>query len=132
MRAAQLDSNNSVINFAEVGGFDESQFVNPLDSVIGSVWDGDSFTDPIPHAPTIPESVAMWQARSVMIEDGILDAVVTYLTAMPDEIKRKQAQAKFEYSSTVRRDDPLVKFVIPALGKTEAQIDAMFIRAAAM
>lgn len=88
----------------------------------------------VPSAPfvEVPEFVAMWQARSVMIADGILAAVVAALAGISDPIARAQAQAKFEYSSTVRRDDPLVKNIIPALGKTEAQIDSMFIRAAAM
>lgn len=82
--------------------------------------------------PAVPGSVAMWQARAIMIEDDILDDVNAELAAIPDEKARKLAQAKFEYSSTVRRDDPLVTFVIPKLGKSEAQINGMFIRAAAL
>lgn len=85
-----------------------------------------------PQVPVVPESVAMWQARAVMIEEGILDTILAVLAAIEDEQARKLAQAKFEYSNTVRRDDPLVTLVIPALGKSEAEIDAMFIRAAAL
>lgn len=85
-----------------------------------------------PPKPPVPPFVAMWQARAIMIEDDILDDVNAYLAAIPDEKERRVAQAKFEYSNTVRRDDPLAKFVIPQLGKSEAEIDAMFIRAAAL
>lgn len=52
MRAAQLDSNDYVINFAEVTGFGGS-FIDPLDSVIGSFWNGMSFENPIPPEPPI-------------------------------------------------------------------------------
>lgn len=53
MRAAQLDDNSIVINFAEVGGFGGS-FIDPLNSVIGAFWNGTSFENPVP--PTAPQS----------------------------------------------------------------------------
>jgi hypothetical protein len=87
---------------------------------------------PTEPAPAVPESVAMWQARAILIEDDLLDDVNSILAAIPDDKARKLAQAKFEYSSTVRRDDPLVTQVIPQLGKTEAEIDGMFVRAAGL
>jgi hypothetical protein len=89
-------------------------------------------TAPADPALVVPQSVAMWQARAILIEDDMLDDVSALLEAISDEKARKLALAKFEYSSTVRRDDPLVTQVIPQLGKTEAQIDEMFIRAAAL
>lgn len=55
MRAAQLDQNETVINFAEVNSF-TSEFVDPLDSVIGSTWDGTEFIPPIPPTPKPPDS----------------------------------------------------------------------------
>lgn len=81
-------------------------------------------------APLVPSQVAMWQARAILIEDDMLGDVGAALAAISDEKARKLAQAKFEYSSTVRRDDPLVTETIPMLGKTEDQIDEMFRRAA--
>lgn len=81
-------------------------------------------------ALVVPQSVAMWQARAILIEDDLLDDVNAVLARIPDEKMRKLAQAKFEYSSTVRRDDPLVTEVIPQLGKSEVEIDQMFVRAA--
>jgi hypothetical protein len=55
MRSAQLDSNNTVINFAEVVAFDGVQFVIPLDSIVGSIWNGASFEHPIPLLPTFAQ-----------------------------------------------------------------------------
>lgn len=85
---------------------------------------------PAPAAEPVPQQVAMWQARAILIEDDMLDDVNAALAAIPDEKARKFAQAKFEYSSTVRRDDPLVTETIPTLGRSEGEIDEMFIRAA--
>lgn len=87
---------------------------------------------PVNAATVVPEQVAMWQARTILIEDDLLDEVDAFLAAIPDVKTRKLAQTKFQYSGTVRRDDPLVTNVIPALGKTEEEINQMFIRAAAL
>jgi hypothetical protein len=61
MRAAQLDKDNVVINFAEVGGFDGG-FTDPLDAVIGSLWNGSAFTHPPVKMPTVAEYTAAIQA----------------------------------------------------------------------
>jgi hypothetical protein len=77
MRAAQLDENNVVINFAEVGGFDGVEFVDPLDSVIGSIWSGQSFTAPAPIPPTRDDLKAQRQAAvnaiTVIVNGKVFD-----------------------------------------------------------
>jgi hypothetical protein len=50
MRAAQIDANNIVINYAEVEAF-SAEFIDPLNSVIGSFWNGTSFVNPPPPGP---------------------------------------------------------------------------------
>lgn len=55
MRAAQLDENNFVINFAEVGGFG-GQFIDPLNSVLGAFWNGSSFENPPPPQAQAPDA----------------------------------------------------------------------------
>jgi hypothetical protein len=60
MRAAQIE-NGVVVNFAEVRGFDGNAFVDPIDSVIGSTWDGHAFTHPAPPLPTMADYVAAVQ-----------------------------------------------------------------------
>lgn len=77
----------------------------------------------------IPLAVAMWQARMILIQEGLMDGVLAALDGISDPIKRAQALAKFEYSPTVRRDDPLLDIIIPALGRSKEQIDAMFLAA---
>lgn len=55
MRAAMLNLENFVINYAEVSGFDD-RFIDPLDSVIGSYWNGISFDNPVPPTPSAPDA----------------------------------------------------------------------------
>ena len=72
MRAAQLDSNNYVINYAEVSGFGGS-FIDPLNSVIGSHWNGTSFDNTPPDTgPTKEQQRAAIQAEIDALEQGSL------------------------------------------------------------
>jgi len=77
----------------------------------------------------VPESVAMWQARDILIEQDMLDDVELFMQNIPDPVAKKRALSKWEFSNTVRRDDPLVNLVCSAKGWTKAQIDDLFIEA---
>jgi len=58
MRAAQIDSNNIVINFAEVASFEDGLFIEPANSVIGALWCGDKFSNPVPTPPTLENYIS--------------------------------------------------------------------------
>jgi hypothetical protein len=53
MRAAEIDSTNTVINFVDVPAFG-GNFLPPLNAVIGSVWNGTTFINPT--APPVPQA----------------------------------------------------------------------------
>lgn len=129
MRAAQL-KDNVVINFAEVGGFDGA-FIDPHDSVIGSIWNGVTFSHPAPPAPTVPVRVPMLNAHLVLIDAGWMDSVTAYINAIPGPDGAK-ARAYFSQALTMERTNPLVMGIPAALGKTEADIDTLFIAAGAL
>lgn len=84
------------------------------------------------QVPVVPKFVAMWQAREILIEDGLLDDVYAYFETISDPVEKRKAISKFDTSNTVQRDDPLVRYVIPLMGKSEEEIDQMFIRANAL
>ncbi len=81
---------------------------------------------PVPP-PLVPEFISTWQARAILIDEGLLEEVYNFFHSLPSPEDEK-AVSKFEHSPTVYRTDPFVLMVIPALGRTEAQIDDMFIR----
>jgi hypothetical protein len=71
----------------------------------------------------------MRQARLVLLGSGLLASVDTAIAAMP-EPQKSAAHIEWEYSNVVQRHNGFVSALGPALGLTEAQIDALFIAGA--
>lgn len=82
--------------------------------------------DPVQLPPVVPRQCSMYAARTVLYKEGLLEQVEDIIAAMPGEAG-DLARIKWKTAQTVRRDDDLVTIVIPQLGKSEAEIDAMFI-----
>lgn len=80
----------------------------------------------------VPEQVAMWQARDLLIKYNLIDNVVAAIAAIQDPVARKRAESKFEFSNTVRRNDPLLNYVMTKEGYSAAQVDDWFIEAEAL
>lgn len=99
-----------------------------LDVEIGDTYSSGVFSKTPNFVPKIvPLFIAMWQARDIMIKYEILDDVIAFIGNIADPIERKRAQSKFEFSNTVRRDDPLLNFVASQAGYSKDQIDDWFI-----
>ena len=69
--------------------------------------------------PVVIPTLSMRQARLALLSLGLLDEVEAAITTIENRIW-------WEYSPTVERSNPLVISVLTALGKTSAEIDAMF------
>lgn len=85
---------------------------------------------PVP-APVVPEAVPMLNAKLAMTEAGWMADVEAHMAAIPG-VEGKKARVFFAEALTMRRDHPLVTGISAALGKTQAQVDALFIAAAAL
>lgn len=83
----------------------------------------------VENSSRVPPFIAMWQARDIMIKYGFLDDVINFINNIQDPIERKRVQSKFEFSNTVRRDDPLLNYVATTAGYSKSQIDNWFIEA---
>lgn len=90
-----------------------------------------SVYDSRPIAPVaIPQVVSMAQARKALVLSGISIALVDLAIAdIEDDQERELAQTDWEYSTTVRRESPLIASLSPALGLTSEQVDNLFILA---
>lgn len=86
---------------------------------------------PPPPPPPIPTRVTMRQARRALYDAGLLDHVNAAVAAFPGDIGDK-ARIDWEYAQDIKRDDPIVQAMIPSLGLTEPQLDALFTAAAAL
>lgn len=86
---------------------------------------------PVTHTPLAPQTVSMRQARLALLGAGLLTHVNDALAVMPG-IEGEAARIEWEYATEVKRDSALVTGMTAALGLTEAQLDALFIAAAAL
>lgn len=99
-------------------------------SLLGSNYANGVFTPPPPPS-LVPAKITMRQARLVLFDVGLLNAVPTAINALPSPAKDK-AMIEWEYSNDVVRHNGFVSALGPALGLTEEQIDALFIAGAAL
>lgn len=81
--------------------------------------------------PLVPQVVSMRQARLALLGAGKLAAVNSAIAAMTG-MEGEAARIEWEFSSEVRRVQPLVLALGPTLGLTSAQLDALFVAAAAL
>lgn len=91
---------------------------------VGHTFDGEVFGAP---SPIVPKSVTMRQARLALLGAGLLGAVETAITQAG-----AAAGIEWEYAQSVDRDYGLVPTMAAALGLTDAQLDALFVVAAAL
>lgn len=84
---------------------------------------------PGPQSAPIQQEVTMRQARLALLAAGKLADVNTAIDAMP-EPDRTAARIEWEYSGSVRRHQPFVLQLAPAIGLDSAGLDALFIDAA--
>ena len=103
-------------------------------------WIGDWVFEPIPAPPPEPEPepepanptvVTMRQARLALLANGLLAQVETAIEALPSP-QKEAARIEWDYSSEVHRDKPFVQSLAAALSLTPAQLDALFVQAAAL
>lgn len=135
MRYAIIE-NSLVVNVAES---DEPLAENWIESPVAAIGWGyveDAFVppDPVvidPPEPVVPAEITMRQARLVLNAAGYITTINAAIAAMPSP-QKEQAAIEWEYSNTVQRHNGFVSALGPALGLTEAQIDAMFIAGAAL
>ena len=98
---------------------------------IGWLYDGINFTSPPPPTPSVPTEVTMRQARSALLENGLLANVQPAINSLSEPDKTK-AQIEWEYSNALQRSNPFVGVLGTALGLSSQDLDDLFIQAAAL
>lgn len=81
--------------------------------------------------PYIPQEVTMRQARLALLGAGLLASVEAAIDGLA-EPKKSAARIEWDHSQSVQRSRGLVVELGGALGLTGAQIDALFVQAAAL
>lgn len=76
----------------------------------------------------VPASVSMRNAQRILYREGLLTSVEAVIATMEGE-EGDLARIDWARALTVERTDPIVLHLIPQLGKSELEIDHMFIDA---
>lgn len=127
MKYARIENGEvrEVIAFAPAGRFHPSiVFVECHDDTDErDLYDGATFSKPpIPPAPPPPVlTCTPWQIRKALNQTGLRGAVESAVASADQTTKDG-----WEFATEFRRDDPLLMSMGGALGKTEAEFDALF------
>lgn len=120
MRSAILDSNNVVIAVHIVDSLDG--LLDGTNANIGDTWDGTQFVKPV-IPETVPRSITRRQFKLALLGMDLLDDVETAIAASAD----RALQISYNDALDFERNNPLVLAMSAMLGKTEAELDALFI-----
>lgn len=129
---AHVVTDGVITNTIEVDSLDAMPGLIAADT--GSIGDGvvDGVIVPAPTPPVpVPQSVTMRQARLALHAAGLLAGVDAAIASMQEPAKTAAA-IEWEYASAVERNAGLVPAMAAALGMSEADIDDLFIAAAAL
>ena len=87
------------------------------------------WTDPA----AIPASVTNYQARTILIQRGLLAKVDAAIRGADQTVQANQiALAAWDYANTFERSSPLIDAMAQVLGLSSTDVDALFIAAAAL
>lgn len=118
-------SNSQMDLLAADLGDDAPQYQSLMDEIAATYIPSE------PEPPTVPHEVTMRQARLALLYSGLLPTIATAINSLPSP-QKEAAQIEWEYSQTVQRHNGFVSQLTPALGKTEEEIDQLFIYAATL
>jgi len=128
------DGGDVVVNVIEAGdGFTLPGFFLVQSDIAGTGWtySGGQFTPPAPPSPVVPDSVAGWRGRTVMVLHGLDPSIKGVIAGMSDP-QKTIASMGYESADTFLRAGVLLNTILKGLGKTDADIDGYFIEAAAL
>jgi hypothetical protein len=105
-----------------------------VDGVLGVLVEADYLNfqaDEMRARDKTPKTVTMRQARLQLLAGGYLATVTEAIAGMTGEAG-DAARIEWEYATEVKREQPLTQALMAVLGLTDAQMDELFVAAAAL
>ena len=82
-----------------------------------------------PNLTKVPTDVSMWQAKTVLALRGCIPQIEHELALM-SEPEATVAKSKWQYATTVGRNDTLVSYMAAKFGWDSDYVDGLFVEAA--
>ena len=105
---------------------DGSSVIASATGNVGDTYNAGVITPAAPPAPTVPSSVAMWQAKAALQNAGLLTQANSAVAGSGNVA----LQQYWATAQTLNRSDPSVAMIGAGMSLTPVQIDALFIAAA--
>lgn len=90
---------------------------------------------PLPADQTpvaIPEEISRAQGKAALIQAGMWDAVQAFAASITDPTQRALADVALHDTQTWKRSSPFLNTAAEGLGLSQAQLDDLFVKAAAI
>ncbi|WP_119167118.1 hypothetical protein [Algihabitans albus] len=82
-----------------------------------------------PPPPEVPAIVSRYQGRQALRDAGLFDQVVALVN---DPATAEEVRVRWEDLTVFERHSPLIAALAPSLGLSKAEVDALFVAAAAI
>jgi hypothetical protein len=115
----------NIIEVANLGVLPD--LVDATGADICDLWNGTTFTTP-PPAIVVPTSVSRFQALAALSNEGLLTSVQNAVNASTNPL----VPLAFNNAQTFDRDSATVATLAAALNLSSAQLDSLFVAAAAI
>lgn len=98
------------------------------DATLAEIADIESRKEP--GAVQVPDRIPMLNAHLELVEAGWMPDILDFINGMPEQ-DSALARVYWDKALTMERAHPLVQMIPAAIGKTDDEVDELFIRAAA-
>lgn len=124
-RFAHIESGKvvNVIEIDDVSIFSQWQLIRSDSADIGDLWDGQSFSKPVPIV-VVPAQVNDLQFRLALNELGLRTSVEYAISSSDQDTKDM-----WQFSRSIERANPKINAVAEALGVPSDRLDSIFILA---
>ena len=94
--------------------------------ILNPLWEPEALPEEV---VTVPSEVTQRQAKEELIDIDLIDTVEAFLDAIPDPKQKRIGLNWYNNSQTFMRNNPFLNYVWTALGKTQEELDNLFINA---
>jgi len=109
----------------------EFSYLLPAGCIEITEQEAEQIRSSIAPAQMVPYSVTMRQARIALKRHQLLGQVTAVINSMQGDAG-EEAKIEWEFSSEVKRNQPLTLQLATQLGLTSAELDSLFIEAASL